>query len=262
MRIATLHSEPSRRAGGFSLIEVMIAVIVLATGLLALAALQINLTQSSADAKARSRIATLLAGVVDYQRSQGFTNIAAFTSTKCTTSSPTAIQTMICTAQTDAGVTGIAVTQNVSQYYGLNGASSFVTTAPTSGSTIYGNYKRMDITANWTDASGNARSFGATTLASNLNLNGGSTTVLNQNLLTSANLTPVIHETNPANTAGVIPIAIGNNTDTAATNPKPTVNSSSGANSVTFTTLTYTSGANDSSTTATIQKRVETEVAE
>ena len=265
MRIHFQRYNGSRRSNGFSLIEVMIAVIVLATGLLALAALQINLTQSSADAKARSRMATLLTGIIDSQRAASFGSVAALSGSagQCTTTSPTTIQTMICSTQSDSGVSGISVSSQVTEYYGAPGTSSFSSDSSTvAGLSVYGDYKRVDMTATWTDSSGNSRSLGATTLISNLSLNGGSTTVLNTNLLNSANLTPVVHETNPANTAGVIPIAIGNNTDTAATNPKPTVNSSSGANSVTFTTLTYTSGVNDSSSTSTIQKRVETEVAE
>ena len=73
----------------------------------------------------------------------------------------------------------------------------------------------------------------------------------------------MVHELNPGNTAGVIPIAIGtgDNTYAASTNPKPTV-STSGANSTTFSTLNYTQGVNDTTSTSTIQQRVETEVAE
>ena len=66
MRIPSQH-----RSRGFSLLEVLIAVVVLATGLLAMAALQARLASSSADAKARSRIAALLSSVLDDQRANG-----------------------------------------------------------------------------------------------------------------------------------------------------------------------------------------------
>ena len=62
------------RSGGFSLIEVMIAVVVLATGLLALAALQASLTRSSAEAKTRSRVAAMLSARMDELRGSGYDN--------------------------------------------------------------------------------------------------------------------------------------------------------------------------------------------
>ena len=66
------HRSPNRQAG-FSLIEVLIAVVVLATGLLALASLQASLTRSSAESKARGRIAAMLDARMDELRSAGYT---------------------------------------------------------------------------------------------------------------------------------------------------------------------------------------------
>jgi hypothetical protein len=85
-------------------------------------------------------------------------------------------------------------------------------------------------------------------------------TVVDNSLVTSKTIRPIVHQLNPGSVAGVIPIAIGNDTNAASTNPKPTV-SSSGANSTTFSTLNYTQGVNDTSATSTIQQRIETEVA-
>jgi prepilin-type N-terminal cleavage/methylation domain-containing protein len=248
---------------GFSLIEVMIAVVVLATGLLALAALQAKLTTNSADAKARSRIAALMTSVIDFERAQGYGSIAegGTTFTCDTTAAAPSIPNLICVAESDAGVSGVSLSQSVTRYYGDPSSSSFSTTAPGAGVSIYGDYKEIALTATWTDATGSTRTLASNTITSNLDLNANASTVLSQNLTASASMNPVVHETNPGNTAGVIPIAIGSGTGeyAASTNPKPTV-SSSGANSTTFNTLNYASDANSS--TATIQKRIETEVAE
>lgn len=244
---------------GFSLLEVLIAVIVLATGLLALASLQAKLTSNSSDSKARSRIVALMTGVIDQERASGYSSIAAFGATSCTTATPTAIQTMICSAQSDAGIGGLTLTQTVSTLYATPSATSFGTTAPAASEKIYGEYKRIQLTANWTDATGAARTLGMTTLANALGLT-ASTTILTQPLTTSNTKTPVVHEANPGLTSGVIPIAVGANTDSAATNPKPQLGLELAATS--YNTLTYTQGALDTSATATIQKRVETTVAE
>jgi prepilin-type N-terminal cleavage/methylation domain-containing protein len=67
------------RSPGFSLIEVLVAVALLATGLLALAALQGALARSAADAKARSLVVALLAGELDALRATPFTDIASRT---------------------------------------------------------------------------------------------------------------------------------------------------------------------------------------
>lgn len=62
----------NRIARGFSLIEVMIAVIVLSVGLLALAALQGELFRSGAEAKARANAATIAQQVIEDARTFGF----------------------------------------------------------------------------------------------------------------------------------------------------------------------------------------------
>lgn len=247
----------SGRQSGFSLIEVLIAVVVLATGLLAMAALQARLATNSADAKARSRIASLMTSVIEDERATGYGSLATYASTSCTTTTPTTLQTSICTAQSDAGISGLSLNQTVTTYYGLSGGGAFTTTVPGAGAN-YADYKQIVITARWTDASGAARTLSATTVASLLNIS-ASTTIIS-NPLTATGTTPTVHEANPSLTPGVIPIAVGANTDTASTNPRPTVGVT--MPSTTFNTLTYSAGGLDSSISATIQKRVETTVAE
>lgn len=245
------------RQAGFSLIEVLIAVVVLATGLLAMAALQGRLASNSADAKARSRVASLVSSVIEDERANGYGSLASYASTTCTTTTPTALQTAICTAQSDGGISGLSLTQTVTTYYGLSTGGAFTTTVPAAGAD-YADYKRIVLTANWTDATGGARTLSASTVASLLNIS-ASTTIIS-NPLTATGTTPTVHEANPSLTAGVIPIAVGANTDTASTNPRPTVGVT--MPSTTFNTLTYSQGALDSSISSTIQKRVETTVAE
>jgi len=259
-----IHSR-YRGQSGFSLIEVMIAVIVLATGLLALAALQINLTSSSADAKARSRIAALLATAIDDERNTGFSSIGAIPSpgVGCLATG-TRLQQAICTAQQDAGVSALTVVQQITEEYGLPGSSSFIPTAPCAtpaacAKIIYGDYKLIQLNATWTDATGGSRSLATTTIASDIGLR-TSDTLRNKPLTTTSNMIPTVHETNPSGTAGVIPVAVGNGSNQASTNPQPTLGNA--LPSTTFNTLNYNTGGLNGTLSATIQKRVETTVAE
>ena len=79
MTIMKNKSATVRRNHGFSMIDVLVAIVVLATGLLALAALQGALTRSSTDSRARAQIAAYADGLVDQLRASGYRNIAAGT---------------------------------------------------------------------------------------------------------------------------------------------------------------------------------------
>lgn len=250
MRIPS-HKRP---VTGFSLLEVLIAVVVLATGLLAMAALQGKLASNSADAKARSQVAALMTSVIDSQRATGYGSLASFARTTCSTSSPTAVQSAICTTESDAGINGLGLTMTVTTYYGAEGGGAFTTTACADCA----EYKKITLKADWADAVGATRTLSLDNIASILGLSSSSTLI--NTPLTTTSLTPAVHQPNPSLTDGVIPIAVGNNTDAASTNPKPTLAQT--LPSTSFNTLTYTQGALDSSITSTIQKRVETVVAE
>src|SRR5687768_337924 len=72
LRRSRAHPDASR---GFSLLEVLIAVVVLSVGLLALAALQGRLTQASSEAKVRGRVAAMLSARMDALRNGGYGTI-------------------------------------------------------------------------------------------------------------------------------------------------------------------------------------------
>lgn len=242
------------RVSGFSLIEVMIAVVVLATGLLAMAALQAKLATNSADAKARSQVAALMTSVIDNQRASGYDSLKSFVRTTCPATPASELETAICRTESDAAISGLGLVQTVTLYYGANGGGAFTTTACADCA----EYKKITLKADWADATGATRFLSLDNIASALGLS-SSSTLLNTPL-TATSLTPKVHQPNPSLTDGVIPIAVGNNTDAASTNPKPTLALT--LPSTSFNTLTYTQGALDSSITSTIQKRVETVVAE
>ena len=264
----------TRRQAGFSMIDVLVAIVVLATGLLALAALQGAMTRNSADARARSQIAAYSEGLIDQLRSAGYSTVGASggtaqTASKATctitatstTTCPTVITTFVITnsgastVQTAAGVSGLT-TKITSQNYNGSG-TTFTAGAPVATST--GLYKQVNVTSTWTDATGQSRTLSLDTIVDSTQLNQTDQSSITKSLGTGSVSGPIVRQYNPGATAGVIPIAIGSS-NTAATNPQPEILGKSGSSvsGVTYNVLTYT--APDSDNESVIQQNVDTRV--
>jgi Tfp pilus assembly protein PilV len=256
----TRYSKQIPAGAGFSMIDVLISIVVLATALLALAALQGALTRNGADARARSQIASYAEGLIDQMRSGGYDNIVGSTITADCTASATLQNAEACGAQTAAGVSNLKTVVTTTQYY--YDGSKYVATAPAS---YYSDYKQVKVATTWVDASGQARALGFDTIVSPVTVSTGNT-LDSYTLSLSSSRTPVVRQYNPAATAGVIPIAIGTTgSDTAATNPQPEILGSSKNQSlggVSYNVLTYTapSTVNGNSNQVQITHLVDTRV--
>lgn len=230
-RRSSIHS-------GFSLIEAMIAVVVLGVGLLALVAMQSNIVRAGADAKARSRIASLVSSKVDEARASGYYGLVEESTTvACETTGD------VCDAQNDAAVSNLTLNRAITRHVGATGTES--------------EYKRLSVTASWTDAGGESRTLTVATDVSPRSLDATST-VLNQVLAGDVAKVPVVRTTNPA-TEGVVPIALGDGSASAASNPTPELvgkNQNTEVVGTRFNILTYVPSAGD----AVIQRRTETAV--
>jgi prepilin-type N-terminal cleavage/methylation domain-containing protein len=241
------------RESGFSLLEVMIAVVVLATGLLALAALQGSLTRASAEAKVRGRVAALLSAHMDELRATQYTSAATLADDGCATDlgADDWVPASFCQ---EAGIGAITATQTVTLYSSAVGDSSFSTThTPAEGEP---EFKRVVLTATWADAGGTDHRLAMDTQLSDL--------ALKDSLLPNPPITgtptgaPVVRQDSPE-TAGVIPIAMGNGDSSAASNPTPELvgkNNNQTLVGTRFNVLTYT----PTGSSAVIQKRFENDV--
>lgn len=242
-----------RPVTGFSLLEVLIAVVVLSFGLLALAAVQGRIFQASAEAKAQS--IALALGKQGLEDMRGFMSMPAY-------------EAIASGSDTPAGQPGDGVTFSrrwtVSRFAVPRGGTSFtsagvpVTGALGSAYEPNREFKTVQMTVSWTDASGQARSVILEDAIAGID---PQDSARNQRSRTNRQRGPLVNIYNPAGEAGVIPIAIGNNTDTAATNPKPEVVGRGNSQAVIetrFDVLTYS--ALTGGDTALAQARVETAV--
>lgn len=194
------HSALASKQRGFSLLEVLIAVVVLAAGLLALTALQGALVRSSADAKARSQLAAFAHSVMEKAQQSGYGNIPVGASVSIA-------------EQPDIDPGGLARTA------AAMGASNVTETSSVT-ETVNGDsrYKTINLRFNWTDATGTSRSISMAGVVSPLVLTKND--LVNYDNSTNIYYRPIVRRPTPV-TEGMIPIAVGNGEDTAATNPKP-----------------------------------------
>ena len=247
MIIRQKNFRPAPSIAGFSMIDVLVAIVVLATALLALAALQGALTRNAADARSRSQIAAYTEGLVDQLRAAGFGNIASATINPVCTGTPTKQQVEACAAQTAAGVTNLTTTITSLPYYSSAPTTGVFTQTGTAPSTIFGTYNQVKVTTTWTDASGQARTFAVDTIVSPVQVDPNNRSLDSTQLVGSVGSKPIVRQYNPGLTPGVIPIAMGTTgNSTAATNPQPEIlgkNNNQFIGGVSFNVLTF--GADD-----------------
>ncbi len=262
-----------RPVRGFSLIEVLIAVVVLSVGLLALASLQMNLIRSSADAKAQSVAMALakerLEQLLSFQATGGADSTcispAAGTSNTC--------YRAITTVSDTPTVGGVAYTRTATVtryvYDKSSGAAGFKSvgnaaldsTLLTSPVTylVGKEFKKIVMTVTWTDAAGSSANVVTVEDAIGA-INPADSAAVSKS---SRGATPRKAQaiiTNPASVAGVIPIAIGNGTDTAATNPRPIIVSQGNSSTAVETRFDIYSYVPVDSNSAQVQQRIETAV--
>ena len=246
----------NRKVRGFSMIEVLIAVVVLGFGLMALAALQTSIIRSSAETKAQTVALQLAKDKIEDLRS--FQSLAGYQA--LTSGNDTATESAVSYARTWT-VTRFGYQPSVGAFAAIATLTGATPAADGGGVAYTANneYKRVAVTVTWTDATGTSQSIGIEDAIGAVSPSDGAKVVLN-NTASSEPRYPRVLINDPSLTEGVIPIAVGNGTETAATNPKPEIagnNNNQHVVETRFDVLTY-AGLNDN--TAQVQSRVETVV--
>ena len=228
----------SRRCNGFSLIEVLVAVVVLATGLLAVGALQASLTRNAADARIRSEAVAIAETVTERLRAEGYKTVRRIVDENGG-------------AAWLAGEGDIAeLQQGSAATYAISIAGAVIPLANSAELT------RVDVGVAWQDPAGQARNLEISTMV------GAASLTFDPSVVTPPTFSapvskPVVRQADPAG-SGVIPIALGTGDSTAASNPTPELlgKKQNVLVGTQFTVLNYTPTGN----TAVIQKRIETTV--
>jgi type IV pilus modification protein PilV len=238
---------------GFSMIEVLISVVILGFGLLALAALQTTIIRSSSETKAQTVALQLAKDKIEDLRS--FQDLAGY---NALTTGNDSIN------DSSGSLSGVNFTRvwTVTRF-AYNTAGAVVSVTPnvgaitTAGTYIPDNeYKRVTVVVSWADANGAPQSIGLEDGLGAISPSDSSKTTVN-NAAISQSRKPKVYIYDPGLVGGVIPIAIGNGSSTAASNPTPTISSDTKTASETlFEILTYAAVSGN----ILAQSRVETAV--
>lgn len=199
---------------GFSLIEVLIAVLVLSIGLLALAALQGELFRAGAEAKARANATTIAQQVIEDARSFAFISAPDVSYTDAT------YEGLGSGAWSVTGVSGVdfGVSRVVERYRWSEGDGRFVVSAePYSGGVP--EFKLVRVEVSWTGGDGGGKSI---TLTDTIAAIAPSDVAQVMQEPTAASQGPQVwieppNKDNPR----VVPIAIGDGKSAASSNPTP-----------------------------------------
>lgn len=199
---------------GFSLIEVLIAVLVLSIGLLALAALQGELFRAGAEAKARANATTIAQQVIEDARSFAFISAPSAGYTDPTYE---ALDTDNWSVNDVSGVS-FTVNREVERYRWSEADGAFVTsTDPYSGGVP--EFKLVRVEVSWTGGDGNAKSITLTdTIAA---IAPSDVAQVMQEPGAAAQGPQVWIEPPNKDNPRVVPIAIGDGKSAASSNPTP-----------------------------------------
>ena len=251
----------SLRQRGVSLIDVMIAVAVLATGMLAMAALQASLVRAGAESRTRSQAVALAEGVLGSLRSRADADISVYRAITAANWKNYVDDRIDTPAAGDyrAAFTVNAeidrfVLRETSAECGANNFPCF--RAATAADAVDKNdpeYKRIAANVSWRDAGDTLHEIRLVDILSSLPSSNSEILVEKDLSKSPKNASgPQVHIPIPKD-VGIIPIAIGDGRETAATNPRPVIDTRTGVPTTRFDVLTY----QNETSAAEVQRRIE-----
>ncbi len=257
----------SQRAAGFTLIDALIAMVVLATGILALTFLQVTMLRTAAESRERSVAMTLAQNIVEERRAHGnqtfpnyqaLDNLGSFSGGACDYANAAALA-----APGSAGLpTAYRYCVQVQRFRASGGTFASVATsgatAPAYGG-IIPEFKQITVDIGWQKTDG---TWGSLRLGDALS----GIPLINSNDLENRPLTGGLNqqpaqvrysESDLTQNTNFIPIAVGDGSGSqiAATNPTPKV-IGGGVAETSFQVYTYSANAG----LANVQRQIDTKV--
>lgn len=247
MQVKAMKSNRNR-SGGFSLIEVMIAVVVLAVGLISLAALQARLFQSGAESKARAAATSIAQQELEEARSFAFVTPPVNSDGTITYTGNT-YSTLVSTAASapetvsSGGVT-YTVSRTVTRYVLCGGsiqkAESCGGGAPPISLKVP-EFKHVKVSVGWTNADSSTSSV---TLVDSIAAVSPADAANLRKVEDDFGKGPKVYLTPPSDPY-IMPIGLGDNQEAASSNPKPNQVIQDVAAATTFSVMTYTNSGSD-----------------
>jgi type IV pilus modification protein PilV len=220
----TRSNRRVRSSSGFSLIEVLIAVVVLSVGLLALAALQARLARSGAESKVQTMALSLA-----QERVEELRNFATRVGYQALTSEAPVVLDL------DGSGSSFSRSVTVTRHVWNPATQTFVQAASNTDAAVVREFKQVAVQVGWTDADGQGRSIVLQDIVSSTSP-GDSALTLRDN--DHVKRQPRVHIYTPSE-AGIIPIAIGDNLAAASSNPKPELSRRGTSTLTQFNVQTY-----------------------
>jgi len=219
--------KKTKYTAGFSLIEVMVAVLVLSIGILAVSKLQGTLIKGGSLGNERSIAATLAGRKIDDLRYPNTSNYITYFTTINTNQGG-----VIPSGASTVGNTEYELSWTVSTFEYPSLDTIPTTTAYTD---IGADFKQVAVTVSWSDATGAGQSVVINTVIDNDNPAFSSVAVAGTTTLASPN---AIY--NPLEAPDVIPIDLNDDLRKETSKPEPEVSKDEYATIVDFETVTYT----------------------
>ena len=226
------------RSSGFSLIEVMIAVVVLAVGLISLAALQAKLFQAGAESKTRAAATAIAQQELEEARSFAFVTPPVNPDGTVTYAGATYVGlASLSNQQFSSGGVDYTVSRTVTRYVFDPATSKFKANSTSPYSLAVPEFKQVDVTVTWQAADGNRtiRLFDSIAAISPADA------ALLRKVPDGMAKGPKVYLKAPSDPY-IMPIGLGDDQEAASSNPKPNQVIQDVAAATTFQVMTYTYG--------------------